>query len=516
GEYVDKVNGPEQFQFMQEDLETGDKGLIKRLTWKRPCEVKKTKWNVFEGEIECDDISQGSLGDCYFLSGIAALAKYSGLIREKFRTKEYSDLGFYEVILFIDGEWQIVFLDDYFPFDPKHNDWEFAKPHENELWAMLLEKAWAKVNGGYSNIIAGFVAETWDAITGFPTERIKNNVAGALEVFNKIKKASSKGHLMSCGSKQNESIEKMALVMGHAYTILSGKDWPEENINLIQIRNPWGIGSDGEWKGAWSDKDKKNWSKPGAKEHFGYSDKDDGIFFMDYKDFTQYFDDTFICHLFFGSFIKTYFIDSDTQLKFPLVFNIKIKEQRKFSIAAKFKIQRFNRELHNIIHPFSMILFKYNEDRKIENCYSKHCALKDDSIVEKLDPGNYLLWVFCSHTECIMNDPYFKYKLLFYSKADYEVECVGVDKTFRLINHLLLENFKREGVGADKLRQNTDVVVATDPQLFKDGGMRAFLMYNKTNKWAKVNISGINTEDIHLVPPFEGQSSLEIMIPPKG
>ncbi|MCQ2817588.1 MAG: C2 family cysteine protease [archaeon] len=519
GEFVDKVEGPESYELFKSDIEADgeDPGALDRIKWKRPSEVRKGQWSVFEDTVDCNDITQGTLGDCYFLSGIASLAKYQALIKEKFRTKEYNDLGYYELILFIEGEWQIVFVDDYFPYDPGMKDWVFAKPNGKELWVMLLEKAWAKANGGYTNIDGGFVRETWDAITGFPTEKINHIGPEPMDVFTSIKKASVKGHLMSCGSKADAKVTKFDLVAGHAYTLLAGKDWPEKDINLIQLRNPWGMGAEGgEWTGPWSDSDKKHWTEE-AKEHFGQSDKNDGIFFMDLKDFLNYFDSSFICHLFFGAFIKTYYIDSDAQLKYPLVFNIKVNSgKNKFSIAARFKNQRFNRDLHNMIHPFAMLLFKYDDDRKVEKSYYKHCTTSDDTIVEKLEPGNYVLWVYCSHTECIMNDPYFKYKLLFYSKADYEVECVGIDKDFSLVKHLLLDNFKRDEISEGQLNTKDQVIVGHDKKLLTLGGLRAFLMYNKSNQWAKVKISNIDNDEVHMVPPFEGQNSFEIMVPPKG
>ena len=70
------------------------------------------------------------------------IAEHPEFIEDKFKIKEFSDLGYYEVILFIDGQWQIVMIDDFVP----------SKPQSEEIWFVLLEKAWAKVNRGYENI----------------------------------------------------------------------------------------------------------------------------------------------------------------------------------------------------------------------------------------------------------------------------------------------------------------------------------------------------------------------------
>lgn len=64
--------------------------------------------------IEPNDIRQGSLGDCYFLSGIAGLAEYLNLIQRLF---EYHDLdtGYFLIWLCINGSWKLVEVDGYLP-----------------------------------------------------------------------------------------------------------------------------------------------------------------------------------------------------------------------------------------------------------------------------------------------------------------------------------------------------------------------------------------------------------------
>lgn len=47
-------------------------------------------------------------------------------------------------------------IDDSVPVD-KNGDPIFCRPHYNEIWVPLLEKAWAKANGSYANIICMLV-----------------------------------------------------------------------------------------------------------------------------------------------------------------------------------------------------------------------------------------------------------------------------------------------------------------------------------------------------------------------
>ena len=64
---------------------------------------------------------------------------------------------------------------------------------------------------------------------------------------------------------------------------------------LIQLRNPHGSH---EWEGDWSDKDEK-WEQMSnfQRKSLGYSDKNDGEFFMSLQDFQTYFGSVDFCHV---------------------------------------------------------------------------------------------------------------------------------------------------------------------------------------------------------------------------
>jgi len=66
------------------------------------------------------------------------------------------------------GKWQVVTVDDYFPcfFEGQPM---FSRSHDNELWALLLQKAYAKYHGSYLSIRAGYCFEAMMDLTGCPT-----------------------------------------------------------------------------------------------------------------------------------------------------------------------------------------------------------------------------------------------------------------------------------------------------------------------------------------------------------
>jgi len=90
--------------------------VTKEICWYRASEIfPRGRYAVFQDSIEVDDILQGNVGNCYFMSSIAAMSSNPQLIMELFRTLSVTPNGCYEVVMKIDGIWQIILLDDYFP-----------------------------------------------------------------------------------------------------------------------------------------------------------------------------------------------------------------------------------------------------------------------------------------------------------------------------------------------------------------------------------------------------------------
>lgn len=115
------------------------------------------------GDVDPSDIYQGSIGDCWLLSGISALAEFDGAIKRLFRKTTRLDErpldtpNQYIVSLWDLKTWKEVdiVIDERLPVMADGSGRLLAsKPSEDgELWAMYLEKALAVHCGGWDMIV---------------------------------------------------------------------------------------------------------------------------------------------------------------------------------------------------------------------------------------------------------------------------------------------------------------------------------------------------------------------------
>lgn len=91
---------------------------------------------------------------------MSIMTERPALLERVFARKHFSPSGIYEVRLCINGKWQSIIVDDYFPCYPNGGP-IFTSCTTNEIWVLLLEKAFAKVRGCYQNLEEGL---TYQAI----------------------------------------------------------------------------------------------------------------------------------------------------------------------------------------------------------------------------------------------------------------------------------------------------------------------------------------------------------------
>jgi len=294
-----------------------------------------SKMCLFQGRIEAQDILQGALGDCWLLAAMATLAEHEGAIDSLFMEHCVQPHGQYHIKLFDPQvkQWTVIKLDDFVPCKPDPSDSQglgvartrdgmpqalYAKPHGKETWVMLLEKAFAKLCGSYAATEGGITEWAISAMTGgnawryertasekswermdLVTQKSDDKRACAFrhndekhddeDFFQLLRHYHRQGAVLCCGGVQ-EAGQKQGLVQKHAFSLLQVRAVPlnwhsNEYFRMVQIRNPWGTG---EWKGSWCD-DSPLWDKyPHVKSTLGFSDRDDGTYWMQWEDFCEF------------------------------------------------------------------------------------------------------------------------------------------------------------------------------------------------------------------------------------
>ena len=278
---------------LPEDVWESDVEGWEKFKWCRVEEIFDSKdYSLFIEGSSIDDIQQGNIGDCYFLSVLGSLCAFPDFFDKLFHIKEKTKEHVYGVYLYINGKWELVLVDDYFPYEGLgFKQFAFSCSAENEIWVPLIEKAWAKVNGCYAKIgCGGLPNEVFDVLTEAFSEQKAISKSNKEEIWKKCEDAAGKGYVMTAGTSgdvSNLDLEEVGLSPGHAYSFLNiyKVDTGNGIERVVKLRNPWG---NGEYNGAWSDSSKK-WTAS-TKKQCGYTDdNDDGVFYMSFDDFVKYY-----------------------------------------------------------------------------------------------------------------------------------------------------------------------------------------------------------------------------------
>lgn len=217
-----------------------------------PVKYRPANGTLFVGGVSERDISQGAMGDCYFLASLAAVAHaHPELIRDALRQ---NDDGTVTVTFHANGKPVPITVDADLP--------ALALPvldranlfggstTAGELWPALVEKAYAQWKGGYDAIgHGGWMAPALEAITGKRADDYALKGLAADSVAAMIEKAAEQGRPMTCSTGSSPAVRD--LVPNHAYSVLGvvrhdGEAW-------VQLRNPWAsaeVGRDGKVDGS--------------------------------------------------------------------------------------------------------------------------------------------------------------------------------------------------------------------------------------------------------------------------
>lgn len=326
--FSDMLFPPNSISIYNDINETEFKKKYKQYSWIRLRDLDEfKKLNILkfpedysnDKDIICNDVIQGDLGDCYLLSSLSAISEYPKRILNIIDNESSLEKGYFIINTYLNGILKKVVIDDYFPcFTEKINEngkygissLSFANINKStmNIWPLLLEKVWAKLNGNYENIILGSCFEIFEIFFPCPFKTLYHEFELSNDIYNHLKEADKNKFIIcadiSCYSggseiKQNqilENVKNKGLIMNHAYSLIDLYEISDkfgQIIKLCKLRNPWG---NFEWNGDWSDHSDK-WTQE-LIEKVNFEKKDDGCFFMSFDDFIKFFTTSHICYYF--------------------------------------------------------------------------------------------------------------------------------------------------------------------------------------------------------------------------
>ncbi|KDR70872.1 hypothetical protein GALMADRAFT_75596 [Galerina marginata CBS 339.88] len=272
------------------------------------------------GAADSNDIIQGALGDCWFLSALATVSTAPGLV-EKFCVARDEKVGVYGFIFFRDNAWVTVIIDDMlYTRVPKYEELKaseqelyhydkdiynksarkggkslyFAKSGTaGETWVPLIEKAYAKLHGNFSHLLAGQECDAIEDLTGGVSTVLQSkDILDTDRFWDEELGRANKDRLFGCSFNKLDSTRSgvsgakvQGLVGNHAYSVLRAVEC--KGKRFVVVRNPWGKS---EWTGRWSD-GSKEWTQEWLEvlSKLGHQFGDDGQFVMEYSDWLDCF-----------------------------------------------------------------------------------------------------------------------------------------------------------------------------------------------------------------------------------
>ena len=345
----------------------------KLIVWKSCREIKQFTEKsliILPKALDYSNFKQGHFGDCYFISCIRALSLIPQLLNIILRlnTNEQEnriskDVPYFTVTFFIDGEWKIIKVKNSFPVYEKTGELVGVKPKSNEIFLMILEKAWALINGGYDKIEGGRTKYIFELFLGCKCDEFKKYNFNINSLYNSIQKNEQFfGALSICGSKTykiNKEIDKdnfdkkkaieegfISKKGGHAYTILKTLEINKKKNNVLNdtckfliISNPHGENSNIIKTGIEKKRIKEILEEEFGKENeeqyqfiLKYNDNYDkgtGIIYMPLEYYKDWADNTSICYCHYDCISYTNNINN--KLECLYIYKIKLNDRQFFS-----------------------------------------------------------------------------------------------------------------------------------------------------------------------------------------
>ena len=166
------------------------------------CKLKNYEWELFPKEIAANQLKQ-KVGNCYMVSALESLSHIPKLLNFIFDSNFNSKQNKFKInFRQNDGTFEHYIIKNNFP--QKNEKLIFMEPLEKEAYAIIFEKVWAVIRGGFKYLDGGRASDVLNKVLGTSTKYKFNKRMGIFDInLNKYLKYKNKNN-----TKDYQDIEK--------------------------------------------------------------------------------------------------------------------------------------------------------------------------------------------------------------------------------------------------------------------------------------------------------------------
>ena len=465
GIFIDQIFPPiaESFYDKKMKNEGVEKMNIHKLDWKKSTDLikkkdlilfpnKKINSTEIDFQINMMDNENELINDfSHFIHGIYILTKFPGLIQHIFKTKLVNADGYYELYIYTNGQYKILIVDDYFPIIKGTTILRFSKPVKNEIWLLLMEKAFAKLHGGYGALFSCDVSTVVQTFTGFPIERLNFYDMLDIEDFDEMIRVNKNTNIINiCPNK--DTCQEIGVVKGRAYQVedifdvRNNNNGKEECLTILKIRN---LFEYNKYTGDWAPGGSKFTDT--VKNIVGYKSDEKNVMYISKEDAFKYFSQIQIMYPIFDTNEKLIRVTNtekdESIMNTPQIFNLYIPFKSKVSLSLILRSNILDMETTHFeqdftgyekMNPAVIGFSQYDPDKKtfkdFEGCFDSN---RNPELVRELKKGYYLIWVYVLYDKCNEPKPD-EYYLKVNSNTNFKLRHQAQDIKNTLLYSLLL------------------------------------------------------------------------------
>ena len=455
------------------------------------------------------------------------ISRFPKIIPQLFKTKNFNIEGYYELYMYTNGEFKVVIIDDYFPIVKGTNSLRFAKPNDNEIWLLLLEKAFAKVNGGYAALLSTNMSLVLQTFTGFPIERI-NIFDMDIEDTENVIRMNKNDNIVSCSA--NDKGVNFGLVRANTYEIVElfdirSKDnnGNEIDIKLVKLRN---MTNANKYKGEWHNNSEM--FSEDVKVVINYKpDEQQHTLFMPIENFYEYFNVMYILTPMFNVHTKwihiTNAVNDEDKVTRPQCFNMYLPQNTKVSFTAvvvnnelSLETTTYAVDLANYykINPFTICISKYDPERRsfanFEGCFRSEASCE---MARSLSEGYYIIWTYLNMNQCSSPLPS-SYHIKVSADADmkFNLRLQTADYKFNLIKEMIYSGVLQY----QSAHMKDNEIYTMNDSFYNFSGLGLKVIVNPFKDCYQRWMFKPMMDNMVLLFPYENTKQLEIEVKPQN